>query len=159
MIDAEAIVARTKIAFPTEPIPLAKDLRNDHCEECADVSASFGVRPWTAVPLADIIGKETALLNPTAWRYFLPAVISWCVQKPEALDPLPEYTVYQLAPPNAGETDGWFELRKDGFTQAQRDVIVAYLDWYRERDEAEYRMLEMPPDDFYRALEYWSAKP
>ena len=160
MIDTEAIVARAKLAFPTDPVPPAEELRNDHCEECADVSTSFGVRPWTAVALADIVGKETALLNETAWRYFLPAVISWCVQNADALDTLPEYTVYQLAPPKDGETDEWFETRKDGFTEAQRGVIVAYLEWYRDREEAEYRMLEMaPPEDVYRALEYWRAKP
>jgi hypothetical protein len=74
------------------------------------------------------------------------------------LDVLPEFLVYQLEPPQPPETDEWFLERRGGFSQAQREAIVAYLDWYREREEAEYSELEMgPPSHVYRALDYWKS--
>jgi hypothetical protein len=156
MSDADTIAAAAKAAFPAEPVPPKEALLNEHCQECIDVSNAFGVRAWTTVPLADIVGKETALLTATAWRYYLPTMISWCVRDPDALDVLPQFLVYQLEPPRPGLNDEWFVDRKGGFSKAQREVIVAYLDWYRTREEAEYADLEMePPRNVYRALEYW----
>ena len=160
MSDPEEIAARAKEAFPAEPVPSKDALFKDHCDECIDVSNAFGVRPWTAVPLRDIVGKETALLTAAAWQYYLPAMISWCVRDPETLDFLPDFLVYQLEPPEPGKTDEWFVERKDGFSDAQRKVIIAYLEWYRTRLEAEYATLEMtPPRHVYRALEYWRGAP
>ena len=156
MIDPESIAAHAAEAFPSQPVPPQNVLFKNHCDECIDVSNAYGVRPWTAIVLNDIIGKETALLTAAAWQYFLPAMITWCVRVPEALDTLPEYLVYQLEPPELGEVDEWFTERKSGFSGAQRQVIVEYLEWYREREEAEYLELEMePPRHVYRALEHW----
>lgn len=156
MSDSEMIAAKAAAAFSTEPVPSAEMLFKNHCDECAEVSNAFGARPWTEVALRDIVGKETALLTAAAWRYFLPAMISWCVRDPEALDPLPDFLVYQLEPPEPGKNDEWFAERKGGFSDAQREVIVAYLEWYRAREEADYIGMEMePPRNVYRALEYW----
>ena len=48
--------------------------------------------------------------------------------------------------------------RKGGFSEAQCDAIITYLEWYREREEAEYSELEMePPPNVYRALDYWKS--
>ena len=75
MSDPEAIAAGARAAFPAEPVPPKEALFKNHCDECIDVSNAFGARPWTAVPLQDIVGKETALLTAAAWRYYLPAMI------------------------------------------------------------------------------------
>jgi hypothetical protein len=114
------------------------------------------VRPWTQIRPAEIVGHEPALLTATAWRYYLPAMITWCVREPDALDVLPDYLVWQLEPPEPEKSDEWFKERASGFTPAQRGVIVEYLEWYREREEAEYSGFQMePPPHVYRALEYW----
>ena len=107
--------------------------------------------------MEDIVGHETAVLTAAAWRYYLPAMISWCVSEPDELDVLPEFLVSQLEPPEPGKDSSWFDKRKDGFSEAQRSVIVAYLEWYRQREEAEYAALDMEVSPgVYRALEYWS---
>ncbi|MET0551656.1 MAG: DUF6714 family protein [Vicinamibacteria bacterium] len=156
MISPEAIARSAVDAFPSEPVPPRELLYRSHCDECIDVSNAYGVRPWTAVALDDMVGKETALLSAAAWRYFLPAMITWCVREPDALDTLPDFLVYQLEPPEVGTDEGWFLERKGGFSDAQRAVIVAYLEWYREREEIEYAALEMEvPRHVYRALEHW----
>jgi hypothetical protein len=71
-----------------------------------------------------------------------------------------DYLVYELEPPVPPKADEWFAERISGFSEEQRRVIVAYLEWYREREEAEYALLEMPtPVHVHRALAYWNAEP
>lgn len=160
MSDLETITLLVKRAFPSEPVPPAETLFNDHCDECAEVSNAFRGRPWPEISLPDLLaGGETALLTAAAWRYYLPAVIYWCVRDPEAVDVIADNLVYQLEPPEHGKTDEWFEERKSGFTDSQREAILGYLSCYRARQETEYAELDMePPPHVYRALEYWALE-
>jgi hypothetical protein len=162
MIDPEAVVAQVAAAFPSEPVPPQEQLLNGHCCECVEVSNAFGYKPWRSISLDDLrAGGESALLTPAAWRYYLPAVISWCVRAPESVDVIQDNLVYQLEPPEASKQNAlheWFAERVWGFTDVQRQAILGYLNWYRERQEAEYAALEMePPRHVYRALEYWTG--
>ena len=113
MRDPESIASQVARAFPVEPVPARETLFNPHCDECVDVSNAFGARQWTAIGLQDLVGKEMALLTPVAWSYYLPALITWCVREPQALDVLPEFLVYQLEPPQPPRSDEWFE-KKEG---------------------------------------------
>jgi hypothetical protein len=159
MSDPEALVRQVSAAFPVEPRPPQEALFNNHCDECIEVSNAFGGRPWPEISLSDLLaGGETALLTPAAWRYYVPVMITWCVREPEAVGVIGDNLVYQLEPPEPGMQDEWFEERRDGFSEGQRQTFVAYLDWYRERQEAEYVALEMePPRHVYRALTHWTA--
>ena len=159
MGDPNAVVEQVASAFPVTPVPSREALFKDHCDECMEVSNAYGGRPWPEISLQEFLaGGETALLTSTAWRYYLPTMIWWCVRDPESADVICDNLVYQLEPPKAGETDEWFWERKDGFTDAQRRAIVAYLLWYRDRETAEYAALEMErPDHVDRALAYWAA--
>ncbi len=143
MNDPETIIAQVTTAFPAEPVPPPAALFNDHCDECIEVSKAFGGRPWPDISLGDLLASETALLTAVAWRYYLPAVICLCVRDPDAAGIRCEYLVYQLEPPEPGKDDVWFEERRGGFTEAQRQAIVGYLSWYRVREEGEYANLEM----------------
>lgn len=160
MNSTEEIVRLVVAAFPAEPRPPAEALFKDHCQECIAVSNAFGARPWPDITLqALLVGGETALLTARAWRYYLPSVITWCVREPEAVDVICDNLVYQLEPPEPGKEDVWFAERKGGFAEEQRVAIVAFLQWYRQRLEAEYCALEMePPRHVYRALQYWTSE-
>ena len=111
------------------------------------------------ISLEDILaGRETALLTAAAWRYYLPALMTWCIRAPDAVDVLQDNLVYQLEPP--AESRGvpeWFEERATGFSDAQRTAILAYLHWYREREEARWAGAA-PPRHAYNALTYWAPK-
>jgi hypothetical protein len=97
MIDGEQIVAQVVAAFPSEPLPPKEALLNPHCCECVEVSEAFGYKPWPTVTLEDLrAGGETALLTAIAWRYYLPAVITWCIRAPEVVDVIQDNLVYQL---------------------------------------------------------------
>lgn len=157
MIDADSVIASVARAFPAEPVPPKAELLKTHCCECIETSEAFGYKPWPAISLDDLLaGRETALLTATAWRYYLPAVISWCVRAPETVDVIMDNLVFQLEPPK--DRDGaWFEERAHGFSGPQREAIVSYLTWYQEREVQEYREMGLePPGGVVRALKYWA---
>lgn len=157
MRSAEAIVEQIAAAFAGVEHPGREALFNRHCCECAEVSDAFAGRPWTEITLQHLLeGRETALLTAAAWRYYLPAMMIWCVREPDAVGVIQDNLVYQLEPP--GDDYGvpaWFSERAAGFSGAQRAAIAAYLDWYRERDEARWVGGE-PPPHVYRALAHWA---
>lgn len=81
----------------------------------------------------------------------------WCIRAPDAVDVIQDNLVNQLEPPDEqGGVPEWFKERATGFSGAQRSAIVAYLHWYRERDEARWDGTE-PPRNVYNALTYWAA--
>lgn len=131
------VVALIERGFGGAPRPAPEALSNDHCCECAEVSAAYAGKGWTEVALGDVLaGRETALLSAAAWRYYLPAVMTWCVRAPEEVDVILDNLVYQLEPPAEGRgVPAWFEERATGFSDEQRSAIVAYLHWCRERGE------------------------
>jgi len=158
MRDADEIIRQIKAAFAEVPYPGREALFNHHCCECAEVSASYAGKLWTEIALADVLaGRETSLLNAAAWRYYLPAVMIWCIGAPDAVDVIQDNLVYQLEPPDEERgVPEWFNERAPGFSSEQRSAIAAYLHWYRERDEARWDGTE-PPRHVYHALSYWAA--
>lgn len=157
MRDADEIIQLISRAFSGTPLPPPEALANHHCCECAEVSAAYGGKPWMDIALDDVLaGRETALLSVAAWRYYLPAVMIWCIRAPEAVDVIQDNLVYQLEPPaDGGGVPEWFEERAPGFSAAQRAAIAAYLHWYREREETEWAGAA-PPRHVHNALAYWA---
>jgi hypothetical protein len=157
MRDAEAIVQLIHRAFADVPQPATEALINRHCCEYLETSEAYGGKRWTDVALDDVMaGRETALLTAAAWRYYLPAVMTWCIRAPKAVDVIMDNLVNQLQPPVDGRgVPEWFNERAIGFSDDQRSAIVAYLDWYRKLEELEWAGAE-PPRDVYDALAFWT---
>jgi hypothetical protein len=154
----DEIVQQITSAFADVTYPGQEALFNHHCCECADVSRSYGGKQWTDITLEDVLaGSETALLTPVAWRYYLPAVMVWCVRAPEAVDVIEDNLVFQLEPPDEHRgVPEWFNERATGFTRDQRSAIVAYLHWYRKR-EAVGQLGGEALRHVDIALAYWAA--
>jgi hypothetical protein len=157
MRDTNEIVHLIRRAFADVPRPTPEALVNRHCCECLETSEAYGGKPWTEISLDDILaGRETSLLTAAAWRYYLPAVMTWCIREPEIVDVIRDNLVYQLEPPANGQgVPEWFNERAVDFSDHQRAAIVAYLDWYREREEVEWAGAE-PPGHVYHALAFWT---
>ena len=157
MRDADDITDLIRRAFSETPQPTPEALFNRHCCECVDVSTAYAGKHWTDISLDDVLaGRETALLTAIAWRYYLPAVMIWCIRAPDSVDVIQDNLVYQLEPPT--EVRGvpeWFKERATGFTEEQRAAIVVYLHWYRERLEAQWQGAE-PPRHVDNALTCWA---
>ena len=157
--DTHGIIQQISDAFADVEQPPRDALFNGHCCECAETSAAYDGKPWMDVTLADVLrGRETALLTAAAWRYYLPAFMIWAIREPVAVDVLQDNLVYQLEPPHDGNgVPEWFAERAVGFSEAQHQAICAYLTWYRDRDEIEWRSLgAAPPRHVYNALAHWS---
>ena len=161
MPDADDIIRQITDAFAETVQPASEALVNNHCCECAEVSAIYAPKRWMDVSLDDVLrGRETALLSAAAWRYYLPAFMIWAIREPHAVDVLQDNLVYQLEPPADGRgVPEWFDERAQGFTVPQRRAIVAYLEWYRARDEATWaRLGTEPPRHVYNALAHWASE-
>ncbi|MGH7542665.1 MAG: DUF6714 family protein [Gemmatimonadota bacterium] len=166
-MDDRTVLERVEAAFAAVPRPPDGALVNRHCCECLETSEAFARAPWREVTLAQLLaGRETALLTVEAWRYYLPAVIAWSVKDPKAVDVIADNLVYQLTPPgdptppglDAGALAEWFEPRSRGFTPAQREAVVAFLEWFAEREEGDWaRIGATPPGRSDRALAWWSS--
>lgn len=156
---ADDVVRLIGRAFSGMPYPGREALSNDHCCECAEVSAAYAGKRWTDISLDDVLaGRETALLSSAAWRYYLPAVMIWCIRAPDVVDVIQDNLVYQLEPPAEGRgVPQWFEERATGFSEEQRGAVAAYLHWYRERDEDRGAGAE-PPRHVDNALAYWTPR-
>ena len=147
------ILERLEAAFANVPRPSQEELVNRHCCECLETSEAFAGAAWRDVTLEQILaGRETALLTVESWRYYLPAVISWSVKDPEAVDVIADNLVMQLTPSgDGGSLEAWFEPRARGFTADQRAAIAAFLQWFAERAGP------TPPARIDRAIAHWSA--
>ena len=160
MKDVQQIVDQVSAAFSDVVQPASDALMNHHRCECLETSSAFAGKPWADISLDDLLaGRETALLTVEAWRYYLPAMIIWCIRAPDTVDVIQDNLVYQLEPPHAegASVREWFEPRSKGFTDGQRLAIVAYLEWYRERIDAEWaRVGGGSPRHVHRALEFWT---
>ena len=158
MIDPEAVIDRIREAFADTALPPHDTLINNHCCECADVSAAFAGKRWTEVTLDDVMrGREIALLTAAAWRYYLPAFLIWTIREPKIVDVLQDNLEFQLAPPVDGHgVPEWFAQRAPGFSTEQRSAIAAFLDWSRERAEEVWPPGTVPPH-VYNALKFWSC--
>jgi hypothetical protein len=96
----EDIVALMKQAFQDEPKPPHASLIKTHCPECLETSEALADKTWQDVSLADLLAaRETALVTASAWRYYLPAVMTWCLRAPDEVDLIKDNLVYQFEPP------------------------------------------------------------
>jgi hypothetical protein len=162
MSEPAEIVEQITAAFAAVPIPPRDALMNHHCCECLETSEAYDGKRWQEITLEELLrGREVALLSATAWRYYLPAFPIWSIRAPDAVDVLLDNLVSQLEPPSEGRgVPEWFAERSVGFSPEQRQAIVAFLDWYRVRDDAIWRSVEgEPPGGVYNAIRYWTRKP
>lgn len=159
-MDDRTVLERVAAAFANHPKPPDEALLNRHCCECLETSEAFAGTAWQDVTLEQLLaGRETALLTVEAWRYYLPAAITWSVRDPKAVDVIADNLVHQLTPPGEdGALAEWFEPRARGFTLDQRAAIADFLEWFAERDEAWCNEADATaPQGARRALAHWSA--
>ena len=156
--DIAATIREITEAFADTPYPGREALFNDHCCECAEVSESYAGKTWKEITLEDVLGgRETALLNAAAWRYYLPALMIWCIRAPDTVDVIHDNLVFQLEPPDAQRgVAAWFDERAHGFSRAQRSAISAYLEWSLDYCEEQWPGGE-PSRHARNALAYWRA--
>jgi hypothetical protein len=157
-----AVIDEVVAAFRTTVLPASALLIKNHCNECIDTFRLFWNTPgsfmtWESAAAREGTRVESALLTPAAWRYYLPAMLIWCVRDTDKVDALVENLVYELTP-KVG-VDGrktWFEERAPGFSAEQRRAVTTFLEWCQRREIAEWASIGGdPPREAGAAIEYW----
>jgi hypothetical protein len=160
-MEGQEVVRAVELAFEGGDVPPAAELVNDHCAECVETYRRFWSSPrgfvrWQEAAQRRGSPVETALLSPEAWRYYLPALIVWCVRDTKKVDVLVDNLVHQLTPGGPSNW-GWFGPRSVGFTADQQRAIVHFLRWHQEKERAGWASLGgESPDRAAAAIRYWS---
>jgi hypothetical protein len=161
-MESDDVIRAVTAAFERADLPSAADLTNDHCDECIETYREFWSEPRTFMIWQEAARRqgsyfEAALLSVEAWRYYLPTLIVWCVRDTDNVDALVENLVHELTPPPPSDSE-WFGPRSVGFSADQRKAIAHFLDWYRDKEKAEWASIgREPPDDAAGATRYWSG--
>jgi len=130
---AETVIQAIQAAFAELPMPPADALKNDHCQECTDtwrwfLDVAAEVMTWKSAAAMPGKAIETSLLSVAAWRYYLPALLIWCVRDRDTVDVLPDNVAHTLS----RRSDDWFQARSSGFSPAQRQSVALFLEWYQD---------------------------
>jgi hypothetical protein len=162
-MDTAAVIEQISAAFGATSLPAAALLVKDHCDECIDTYRLFWDVPhsfmtWQSAAARKGACMEAALLTPDAWRYYLPAMMIWCVRDTDNVDALVNNLVYQMTP-RASRGREFFEERAPGFSVEQRRAIITFLEWYQQKEEAEWASIERDPSRAVSAaIEHWRAR-
>jgi hypothetical protein len=144
-------------AFPVEPLPAEDQLRNDHCPECREIAARFSVRAWPELTAADLLGNPSpSLLTPTAFRYYLPAMMSRSMESRRELDCFPASLVSGLSPAG-GKPSEHSRPKLTGFTHGQALAIVAFLRHFEACESEDSLRNESARRVVARAIKFWSG--
>lgn len=138
-------------AFSSAPRPAAAEIApHAFCEECADVAAYLEGRDPLAFDNEALLGCiwDLPLLSAEAKRYYLPAWLLASISDPQGADAT-DALVYALDSDHRWEPDG-------GYTEAQRAVIVRYLESLIEQLDDETGFFW---PFLQRALERWANWP
>jgi hypothetical protein len=159
-MEAPQLIDEVSIAFRGTALPPATALLNEHCNECIETSRVFWDTPnsfiaWESAAERRGAYVEAALLTPEAWRYYLPALLIWCVRDTGQVDALLNNLAHELTP-RADSGRDWFEPRSIGFSPEQRCAIVTFLEWYREHEQAEWASIGAEhPNEVAAAIDFW----
>jgi hypothetical protein len=163
-MDPKLVMDAVAAAFRSTVMPPVTALVNNHCKECIGTFQAFwdeqkSFMSWQAAAERRGACIEAALLTPEAWRYYLPALIVWCVRDTRQVDVLVDNLVHELTP-RPGADNAWFEPRAIGFSAEQRRAILSFLEWYQQREQAGWASIGAePPGQARSAIKYWGRAP
>lgn len=154
------VIDAVRTAFAGLPVPSRDAMTNDHCEECVETWQSFcdasgEFLSWEAISLREGRALPLSLLAPPAWRYYLPALIIWCVRDSGKVDVLGDdlpHTLSRCSVPG-------FDERVRAFTLAQREAIALFLEWRQDVQRAEgWSSSDAPLRHLPNAIRLWRSE-
>jgi hypothetical protein len=148
-VDVAGYIDRLYRAFAQAPRPGPAEITPHRCGECDEVSARLSRHGARDVPHDDMhwVGDCMPLLSPIAFRYYLPRFIEFCLVTPESS--ADAVINYNLAP--AGELDVGERNRFAGFNEAERQVVLEFVQYRHGMPDSEFDQ-----DYLQRALAFWS---
>ncbi|HEY0144403.1 MAG TPA: DUF6714 family protein [Thermoanaerobaculia bacterium] len=113
-------------AWSTETAPPRDQIASHQCEECFEITAFFGGRPWTDFTDVQTLRYHEcalALFTPVAFHYYLPAFMHATLADPIGADVIADSVVSSIRQ-EFGPAD---RDRLRLFTPAQRAVVSRFL--------------------------------
>jgi hypothetical protein len=124
--------------------------------ESLEIESLFPGMDWHSLCFDTVFKYRDSLpfLTSVAFGFYLPAYMINALVHYQESDTLPEYVVYQLAPPkhNAPKQEQeWFDANIVGLTADQREAIALFLEYLWQRHSADF-----PNREPYNALDqFW----
>jgi hypothetical protein len=167
------VIAIIRQAFAETVYPSGVKLTNCswNCDECAEISREFDGKAWSSLTDVKFLrhySDALSLLQPEAFRYYLPAYMVGGLRDPATADVIPGSIEFHLTPPETkgADAEDWFAKfgqtkmdyflsRVSGFSSGQKQAILAYLQLYFRLDPMEWH----PPtlERRQRALHFWDT--
>jgi hypothetical protein len=144
-------------AFPVEPLPAEDQIRNNHCPECREIATRFSVRAWPDLTAADLLGNPSpSLLTSTAFRDYLPAMMSRSMERRRELECFPASLVGGLSPAG-GKPSAHGRPKLTGFTDGQMLASLAFLRHFEACESEDSPQNESARRAVARAIKYGSG--
>ncbi len=145
------LIARIEAAFPDVPFPKDKQACNCRCEECQDLEKELYNKRWTEFTPTETryISAGTSLFNDEAFAYILPAYLRASLVDMREADVVVDNVGWCYIPYLATDVP---HRNLTLFNQAQKEVIVDWLEWLVLYEEEDWKDLlaETPDDDHDR---------
>jgi hypothetical protein len=130
-IDALKLAIRER--FPATPTPAEEDIATHDCSECLAIRAAFARRTWDSLQPSELEARFDSLpmLSPSAFKYYLPAYLTYSLEHLDADCLVCQFTIYAIAPDTDAEEAkfvDWWRERLQLFTPEQFEVLVQFLE-------------------------------
>jgi len=135
-------------AFADTPRPTNVDLLHEECHDDMDIRGLYPSARWQDVDDTLIEYEYAALffLSPGGFRFFLPAYMTWVLQRPYSEAAVVDSTVRALTP-QSGDLEAFSLSKFTEFNADERAAVVAFLEAMTVNKEL----------DIAGALEHWQA--
>ena len=135
-------------AFADTPRPTNVDLLHEECHDDMDIRGLYPTARWQDVDDTLIEYEYAALffLSPGGFRFFLPAYMTWVLQRPYSEAAVVDSTIRVLTP-QSGDLEAFSRSKFTEFNADERAAVVAFLEAMTVNKEL----------DIAGALEHWQA--
>ena len=159
---ADSTKERLMAAFAETPYPGNENLVIGGDPECRRVASAFEGKNWKEVTaeMLRTYGDALPLLTPAAFRYYLPAYMTGCVDAYYDVDVALDGVIFNLTPPP--RRSGWrwdhFWTRVQQFDDKERAAIVSFLRLMQQYDDADWASegKKPPMDRVAGGLAFWT---
>ena len=141
-------IATVAAAFADTPRPTNVELLHEECHDDMDIRGLYPTARWQDVDETLIEYEYAALffLSPGGFRFFVPAYMTWVLQRPYSEAAVVDSTIRALTP-QSGDLEAFSLSKFTEFNADERAAVVAFLEAMTINTELEIA----------GALEYWQA--
>jgi hypothetical protein len=157
-----AEVIRT--AFANVDPPAASDVQSEHCPECHETNALLAGKRWQDIAAAVPPTFSVQLLTVAAFRCYLPALMTACMEARDELAEVADFVVASLSPNNPENWKPDERVREllRTYDRDQLEAICAFLGVMEARERCQYGpdvyAFVLVSKPLARAIAFWAEQ-